>query len=320
MKIACVAQAILESGRGTSRVSRECKNFWGMKMRPELESLAVGKRVEVTSEDEGFAVFAAFESVGNAIKGWLKFLTRSYYAGWEEHKDNAYEFIRHIGKSWCPRADYADEVIKLIPEARRLLNIPAPEDKEPTDSKPADGKVFKIFLDPGHSIRRTGARSSDGTAKEEALNVLQCNIIKRELEATGKFLCTIYNPENDDLTDVGSQAKGHDMSLHVHHNSHDGGNTDPGTEVLYDNDKAEAQSKEFAAKLSAAIAKALGTKDRGAKPFAGTVMDVAERQGTFPVVLSESYFLNPYDKAEAEVRSATAAMAMVGAIKEWFKV
>jgi hypothetical protein len=90
--------------------------------------------------------------------------------------------------------------------------------------------------------------------------------------------------------------------------------------VLYDNDKAEAQSKEFAAKLSAAIAKALGTRDRGAKPFAGSVMDAAERQGTFPVVLSESYFLNPYDKAEAEVRSTKAAMAMAGAIKEWFKV
>lgn len=191
--------------------------------------------------------------------------------------------------------------------------------REVFGEKQPDGKVYKIFLDPGHSASKPGARSNDGTAKEEELNVLQANIIKRELEASGRFVCTIFNPDPDNLSAVGAAAKGHDMSLHIHHNCYEGA-SDPGTEVLYDNDKAETQSKDFAKLLSANIAKVLGTTDRGAKPFGGTVMDVAEQQGTFPVVLTESYFLNPYSKAEAEVRSTKAAMAIVDSVKRWFRV
>jgi type I restriction-modification system DNA methylase subunit len=82
--------------------------------------------------------------------------------------------------------------------------------------------------------------------------------------------------------------------------------------------KAEAQSKQLAEKMSEAISKALGTKNRGAKPFSGTVMDVAEQQGTFPVVLTESYFLNPYTQAQAEERSRKAAVAIADVVTKWF--
>jgi N-acetylmuramoyl-L-alanine amidase len=179
------------------------------------------------------------------------------------------------------------------------------------------GKVFKVFLDPGHSEKRTGARSKDRTAEEEDLNRLQAETIKRDLEIGGKFQCTIFDPIADDLSEVGKAAKGHDMSVHIHHNCYDGV-ADPGTEVLYDNDKSEEQSRKFAKLVSAKISKALGTKDRGAKPFSGTVMDVAEQQGTFPVVLTESYFVNPYSKSQAEKRSIIAAKAIAEAIREWF--
>jgi hypothetical protein len=73
MQRACIAQAILESGRGTSRVSSECRNFWGMKMRPELEELAVGRSVPVTSEVEGVAVFADFKTLPFASEDSYEF-------------------------------------------------------------------------------------------------------------------------------------------------------------------------------------------------------------------------------------------------------
>ena len=309
MRVALVAQAIIESGRGTSKVSQTCLNFCGIKYRPELEGIATPQKVEVTSEVEGYAIFAKFPHIATFIDGWRKFLTRPYYAGWEQYKDNAEAFIRHIGKNWCPSPDYVAKVIACIPEARRLLQIAAPN--------PSPSSVKKIFLDPGHSAREPGARSNDRSVKEEEMNLLQADVIKRELEKTGHFLCTIYNPLVDDLEDVGLHAKGHDMSLHLHHNCY-AGSADPGTEVLYDNDKSESQSREFATKISAAIAAALGTQDRGAKAFAGTVMDVAERQGTFPVVLTESYFLNPYDRDQAIARSTKAALAMCECIQQWF--
>lgn len=126
MKVACLAQAILESGRGTSRVSEKCLNFWGMKMRPELAAIAVGKEVIVTSESEGKATFASFSTTDIAVSGWLIFLSRPYYKGWDAYKDDSEGFIRHIGRSWCPRKDYADEVIKLFPESVGYLQIVNP--------------------------------------------------------------------------------------------------------------------------------------------------------------------------------------------------
>jgi len=131
MKVACVAQAILESGRGTSKVSDKCLNFWGMKMRPELEAIASGEKILVTSETEGWATFAKFTNTDVAVTGWLTFLSRPYYKGWEAYKDDCNGFIRHIAKSWCPRKDYSDVVIKLIPEALNILNIEMPQIPNP---------------------------------------------------------------------------------------------------------------------------------------------------------------------------------------------
>jgi len=131
MKIACVAQAILESGRGTSKVSDTCLNFWGMKMRPELAAIAVGQEVPVTSELEGRADFAKFASTDISVTGWLVFLSRPYYKGWEAYKDDSRGFIRHIAKSWCPRKDYSDTVIDLIPEALSILDLEMPHAPRP---------------------------------------------------------------------------------------------------------------------------------------------------------------------------------------------
>ena len=73
MKVACVAQAILESGRGTSKISQVCLNFWGMKMRPELAAIARGETVSVSSETEGRATFARFANTDIAVTGWRHF-------------------------------------------------------------------------------------------------------------------------------------------------------------------------------------------------------------------------------------------------------
>ena len=127
MKVACVSQAILESGRGTSRVSEKCLNFWGMKMRPQLAAIAVGEEVPVTSEAEGRATFAKFATTDIAVTGWLVFLSRPYYKGWEFYKDDAEGFIRHVGRNWCPREDYADQLVNLMPEALKLLKMDFPQ-------------------------------------------------------------------------------------------------------------------------------------------------------------------------------------------------
>jgi hypothetical protein len=153
MKAACLSQAILESGRGTSRVANECLNFWGMKMRPELEAIAIGKEVEVITETSGKAVFAKFTSTDIAVAGWLVFLSRPYYIGWEAYKNDAEEFLRHIGRNWCPRRMYADEVIGLMPEALALLKIDKP-----------------LPCVPEFSLLKRGATGSDVETLQHELN------------------------------------------------------------------------------------------------------------------------------------------------------
>jgi len=153
MKVACVAQAILESGRGTSKVSEVCLNFWGMKMRPELAAIARGEAVSVTSETEGRATFAKFANTDIAVTGWLTFLSRPFYKGWEAYKDDSNGFIRHIAKSWCPRKDYSDIVVGLIPEALNILDMEMPH-----------------APNPGFKPIKRGAEGSDVETLQQELN------------------------------------------------------------------------------------------------------------------------------------------------------
>lgn len=292
MKAACVAQAINESGRGSSRVANTCLNFWGIKMRPELVDLAYGVEVEVTSENSGKATFASFATTDIAVKGWLKFLTRSYYAGWEEHKDDAEEFIKHISKSWCPKPTYADELIKLLPEARKLLGI--------TEMKK------RILIDPGHSEREPGARGAG--AEEEDLNRLQAQEIAKGLLGIAKV--DIYDPEVDDLYDIGDKAASYDIFLSLHHNAYEGYD-DPGTECLYSARNAKESSIRLAEKLAVAVSDALGSTNRGAKSKGLAVLSRSESVCNGPCVLMESFFLNKYDMITASTRTKKAANAIV---------
>ena len=301
MKVACVAQAIVESGRGTSRVTSECCNFWGIKMRHEIAGLAVGKVVAVTSEVEGYATFASFKSTDDAVKGWLLFLTREYYKRWEEHKDDSADFMYHIGKSWCPVDGYADKVITLFPEARNLLGA-----KEPVKT----GKTIAVCS--GHSLSEPGAHSMLG-AKEEVLNIQQANLIKAQLEKSGYNVKLVAGKTND-LIGRGEQAKGCDAFIELHHNSFDG-ITDPGTEVFCTTDSS-AVCRSIAKKVCDNICVAIKSTNRGVKINNFTAIKTASKTGCPVVMLVESYFVNPYNQAEAEKRSAIAAMAIAKAIEE----
>lgn len=300
MKIACVAQAIIESGRGTSRVTSECSNFWGIKMRPELEGLAVGRIVKVTSEVEGMAVFAEFKNTDDAVKGWLKFLTRSYYKGWEAFQNDSEAFLKHIGEAWCPVDGYAEKVIKCIPEAKNLLQLPVV----------AKGKL--IAVDSGHSLSEAGAHSKLG-AKEEVLNIQQANIIKAQLEKYGHTVKLVAGKTND-LDGRGAQAKGCDVFISLHHNSYDG-DKDPGTEVFCTT-QSSGVCCDVARKVCDNICKVLGTTNRGVKINNWSVINAAQKTGCPIVMLVESYFVNAYTQEQAEKRSAVAAIAIAETIKD----
>jgi N-acetylmuramoyl-L-alanine amidase len=300
MKAACIAQAINESSRGTSKVAHTCLNFWGMKMRPELTDLAFGVEVEVTSEVEGKATFASFISTDFAVKGWLKFLSRVYYQGWELFKDDSEGFLRHIGKYWCPKEGYADELIANLPEARKLLGLAAPAKS-----------TKRLLLDPGHSKQEPGAQSNDGTAHEEELALLMCELISDELDQHGHS-ADIFDPQVDDIAAIGKKAKGYDGFISNHLNSYKG-NADPGAEVFVVVG-APDHVKDAARRVLDLICKRTGAINRGVKEKNWTVIFEASKVCSGPVMLIESFFLNPYNAKEARAKAVVAADAISEAL------
>jgi len=103
LKSAILAQSILETGRGTSKVFLECKNPAGMKWRPEMQNIATAKYIQTVSEPSGGAEFCNFATFDDAVVGYFRFLDRSPYAGWRNVANKtAADFLEFIGKIWCP--------------------------------------------------------------------------------------------------------------------------------------------------------------------------------------------------------------------------
>lgn len=107
LKAACLAQAILESGRETTDLSKKYNNHHGMKWRPEMEGFATSIYYSTNSEPTGGDDFCQFTSKEAAVCGYWHFLDRSPYRGWRNHTNSASDFLGFIGPIWCP-SGYTD--------------------------------------------------------------------------------------------------------------------------------------------------------------------------------------------------------------------
>lgn len=192
----------------------------------------------------------------------------------------------------------------------KSVELPKAEEPKPVPSVPPVRKI--IALDSGHSINEPGARSMLG-AKEEVLNIQQANLIKSQLEKSG-FEVRLVSGKTNDLEDRGEQAKGCNAFVSLHHNSFDG-ITDPGTEVFC-TVESKIDCRDIAKKVCDNICAAIKSTNRGVKLANFTVIKTASKTGCPVVMLVESYFVNPYNQAEAEKRSAIAAMAIAKTLEQ----
>lgn len=128
-----LAQAILECGRGVTKLFDAYKNPFGMHYHPFLKDLAVGVQYDAC---DGVGTYASFNSYTCAIKGYF-----SWFDNWEHYGDwraaarkGGYEFLCHIVPHYCPPGmtedwkaahggkNYAEYVRdNLLPEAKKLL-------------------------------------------------------------------------------------------------------------------------------------------------------------------------------------------------------
>jgi N-acetylmuramoyl-L-alanine amidase len=148
LKPVTVAQWILESGRGTSRLATEHLNFAGLKWRSEM----VGFATPVAHEaHDGLDFYCQFASLDAFIVGYWKFLSRAPYNGWEERAAESPEaFIHFIGPIYNPAGHtYVDQILALVAEAtQRLSEAPAVPLMPPPPA--VAGTPVVIVIDPGH--------------------------------------------------------------------------------------------------------------------------------------------------------------------------
>ena len=111
---ATLAQWLLESGRGTSKLAKEGNNFAGLKWRsPDMNGFATPLNIKVPSEPN-FVEFCKFDGVEAFIVGYWKFLTRSPYKALADNTDSPAKFIGFLkSKGFAADPNYINKVLDL---------------------------------------------------------------------------------------------------------------------------------------------------------------------------------------------------------------
>lgn len=139
-----LAQWLLESGRAASKLAIEHNNFAGLKWRSEMEGHATPVSYEA---HDGRTDYCKFESAEHFVKGYWVFINRSVYNGWKAHANKPKDFLQYIvNAGYCPDNGYVAKVLKLVPEAQTLMEIPPAPTPEPlpipSTPKPPKKKSF----------------------------------------------------------------------------------------------------------------------------------------------------------------------------------
>lgn len=269
-----LAQWLLESSNGTSKLAKDHYNFGGLKWRPEMKSYA--KRIRYDAHD-GIDYYCKFPTIDSFVRGYWAFLDRSPYSGWEEHVANATEFIAFIGPIYCPNKGYVPKVLGLLDKANQLL-----ASAQSLEVRHHPNSAASIVIDPGHGGTTQLPGSSPNNAisvsgvKEKALTLEFALLLEQALNALGNEVnVTLTRREDRNLE--GSQraelARNADLFLSIHFNG-DGGLA-RGTEAFYraasNGNIHTAKDMAFAEAVVGAVYGAVAqidpkAKNRGIKP------------------------------------------------------
>lgn len=234
LKAVTLAQWMLESGRGSSRLAQEQLNFGGLKWRSEM--LGFATPVHYLAQD-GADYYCRFASLDDFIVGYWRFIARTPYEGWEKEAEKGAEaFIRFIGPIYNPAGEaYVDQVLALLPEAEKRLKAARSPTLPPTP--PVPGTPVVIVLDPGHGGSAIVGGSSPNNAsspageKEKDWTLDMAKRIRAALlsqaVAANRSIRVLLTRETDINIGLSARAMvareaGAALFLSIHFNGHDG--------------------------------------------------------------------------------------------------
>lgn len=274
-----IAQAILESNKGTSELAVNARNYFGLKYTPGRCPTASGYYVKVGSEQNADGSYKSsvmtwckFSNMEKGVIGYFDFINTVRYENLKGVTDPK-TYLEYIK---------ADGYATSINYVKNLMSVIESYDLTRYDEE-ANEMARKVFLSAGHGGSDPGAVAYGLKEKDINLNTLLA--CKEELERHGvKVVASRVKDENDPVSQEVKEANasGADVAVSFHVNAGGG----DGFEAFYYSTSAKGKKL---AQIGEKYVKALGQNSRGLKT--GNHLYFVKNT-KMPAVLFESFFVD----------------------------
>lgn len=336
LKVAQLAQAILESGRGSSDLFKLHKNPFGMKYRAEMAGIA--RPVDYTDHAGETDNYCEFNTYDQAVLGYWRFIDRDPYSGWRHSVETPVDYIRFIafagyvggphssvpdhqkGADRKVKNAYVRKVRSLFEEAEDLFRA-----SHAASARVVSDGIWKrkgVFIDVGHGAKPgpydPGAVHQGSEITEHQLNLVSAVACEAYLIEQGVPVRVDDGKKGN--YSAGLASAGYDVFVSIHHNAVTG--NAQGAEAFSHSSKGTLADAALAKAASTAMATELGIRDRGAKLASHGVTSGARDAGVRAAILAEVYFIqdqNPPNPPPNDFRdwSERGGAALGRAIHDW---
>ena len=219
-----IAQAILESAKGTSELAVNANNFFGLKYnstQPNRCPTAIGHYVKVGSEQNADGTYTSstmlwqkFNNMEDGVIGYFDFINTSRYANLKDVTDprTYLENIRSDG--YATSLKYVDNLMNVINSEYNLTQY---------DNMESDSVMSrKVFLSAGHGGKGSGAVAFG--MKEKDINLITLLACQMILERHGvDVVCSRTKDEDDDVYEEVKEANASGCEIAVSFHANAGG-------------------------------------------------------------------------------------------------
>lgn len=239
-----IAQAILESARGTSELAVNAHNYFGLKYKVGRCPTASGIYYKNGSEQNADGTYTTsamqwckFDDMEDGVVGYFDFINNSRYANLKGITDPQLYLERIKEDGYATSLKYVDNLLNVI----KTYNLTQ------YDGKAVEEMPLKIAIDAGHGMNTAGKRitlAGYADTREWWLNNRIADLLELMLE---EYNCDFFRVDDTTgLKDVAladrvkeaNNAKA-DVYISIHHNAGVNGGTGGGTVVYYCSSKAE---------------------------------------------------------------------------------
>lgn len=244
-----IAQAILESGSGTSELAVNANNILGLKYKPGRCPTACGVYYKVGSEQNPDGSYVSstmkwckFNSIEDCIIGYFDFTNHSRYSGLKNVTDPMIYAKTIKAASYATSLDYVDKIMKII-DKYNLTKY---------DTIDKEEGIMLIAIDAGHGLKTAGKRCDATLDPKQTREWILNDRIADKLEALLKsYNCSTIRV--DDTTGDGDVSLANrvatanknnvDVYISIHHNAGIKGGTGGGVVVYYYSNSAEDKAR-----------------------------------------------------------------------------